>query len=414
MPLPEKSRVGIGFCNDKDGLASGTRVAKEALEGGGITRPDLVFAFCSGGMDHEAFFSGLRTVVGKDVPIVGGSAVGLITNDHISYDGAPAGIAIIESNNIRCRVAAVGDVDKDGEAAGLRLADMLPLGPEDKIMLLFYDWVKRGAEGDKPPVLNASAPFLAGIDRRVKFEVPVIGAGIAGSYDLGPTRQFCGSFVNTQHAVGVVLSGFFHPYFSIVHGCTPIDGIYRTITRMEGSVIYELDGMPVADIIDGLFGSRQWRDQRPVNLLTIGVNYGEKYGEPREENYVNRLIIGALPDGSGISMFEPDLEEGVDIQFMLRDTRKMMESARKNSANLLDAIATDGKRAVFAMYIDCAGRTMQYSGAPSEEAAEVQEICNNHRVPLLGFYSGVEIAPFLHRSRGLDWSGVLVVLAEDL
>jgi len=32
---------------------------------------------------------------------------------------------------------------------------------------------------------------------------------------------------------------------------------------------------------------------------------------------------------------------------------------------------------------------------------------------LLGFYSGVEIAPFLGRSRGLDWTGVLLLFVED-
>ena len=35
-----------------------------------------------------------------------------------------------------------------------------------------------------------------------------------------------------------------------------------------------------------------------------------------------------------------------------------------------------------------------------------------YKTPLLGFYSGVEIAPFLQKSRGLDWTGVLLVLAE--
>jgi len=37
---------------------------------------------------------------------------------------------------------------------------------------------------------------------------------------------------------------------------------------------------------------------------------------------------------------------------------------------------------------------------------------NQYETPLLGFYSGVEIAPFLQKSRGLDWTGVLMVLAE--
>jgi len=31
---------------------------------------------------------------------------------------------------------------------------------------------------------------------------------------------------------------------------------------------------------------------------------------------------------------------------------------------------------------------------------------------LLGFYSGVEVAPLLGKSRGLDWTGVLLVFAK--
>ena len=33
--------------------------------------------------------------------------------------------------------------------------------------------------------------------------------------------------------------------------------------------------------------------------------------------------------------------------------------------------------------------------------------------PLLGFYSGVEIAPFGSYSRPLDWTGVLTLLTQE-
>jgi hypothetical protein len=49
----------------------------------------------------------------------------------------------------------------------------------------------------------------------------------------------------------------------------------------------------------------------------------------------------------------------------------------------------------------------------TEEAQEVQTVLNQYKTPLLGFYSGVEIAPLLQKSRGLDWTGVLLVFAED-
>jgi len=38
---------------------------------------------------------------------------------------------------------------------------------------------------------------------------------------------------------------------------------------------------------------------------------------------------------------------------------------------------------------------------------------NRYNTPLFGFYSGVEVAPIFRKSRGLDWTGVLMLLAKD-
>ena len=72
--------------------------------------------------------------------------------------------------------------------------------------------------------------------------------------------------------------------------------------------------------------------------------------------------------------------------------------------------AIEGSSLLLGIYIDCAGRGSARSGAPVEEAELVQRGLHA-AVPLLGFYSGVEIAPFAGgRSRPLDWTGVLTVL----
>ena len=51
------------------------------------------------------------------------------------------------------------------------------------------------------------------------------------------------------------------------------------------------------------------------------------------------------------------------------------------------------------------------SGAPVEEAELVVRGLDP-TTPFLGFYSGVEIAPFGTYSRPLDWTGVLTVLTR--
>ncbi len=384
------------------------------MRNGGIENPCLVLAFCSGQVDANEFFRGLQSIVGTEVPIIGGSAIGIITNDYLSYEGFPAAAAILQSDKLTCKVACSGNLDKDEMQAGKRLADHYVDEKEGKLLLIFYDSVKLSPTATTPPVMNASPLLIKGIEETLMEPISIIGAGLVGNYDFSPTTQFCGSYVASQSIVGTFFKGDFKCYYQIMHGCTPKDGIYHTITKIEGPVIYEIDGKRVVEVIDDIYGNQDWQKQFPVRRLAIGINHGEKYGEYNEEEYVNRLITGVLPEGEGIVIFEPDLSPGTEIQFMLRDSKKMIESARKNPVELMTRIKTDGERPVFGMYIDCAGRTASFSDTLVEEASEICNVFNQANVPLLGFYSGVEIAPLLGKSRGLDWTGVLLVLTEEV
>lgn len=407
-----KMKAGIGFCNDPDAFESGRSIAEQALSNGNLEKPDLVLAFCSGRVDADGFFEGLRAPVGPEVPIIGGSAVGIITNNELSYEGFPAGAAVLQMGEVSRRFACANELDQDEYGAGRSLGEQLSNGAEDRLLLIFYDSVKTPPVNGSPPVMNASPPLIRGIEEAFGAGLPIVGGGVLGDYEFSPPRQFCGSFVDRQSMVGALFGGNIEPHVRIMHGCTPKDGIYHTITRIEGPVVYELDGKPIVEMIDGFYGGRSWRGQRPVKRLAIGVNYGDRYGDLREDRIVTRLFTGVLPGGDGVALFEPDLEEGMEILFMLRDGRTMIESARCNSLGLMQRIGQARKTPRLALYIDCAGRTADHSETLTEEACEVQTVLNEHSVPLLGFFSGVEVAPLLGKSRGLDWTGVLLVLTE--
>ena len=197
-----------------------------------------------------------------------------------------------------------------------------------------------------------------------------------------------------------------------MHGCVPYDKTQYKITNIFGQFLYSLNGEPVVPLIDRVYGSTQWRQASPVKQLSLGVYCGDPQQPQREDLFVNRLISGALPDGSGVILFEPDLAAGMQVQLMRRDPDTILASARVNSKKLLNKIKADGRKARFALYFDCGGRAAAYDNNQHEEAAEIQAQCNAFGVPLLGIYCGVEIAPFLGKSRGLDWSGVFVVFAE--
>ncbi len=405
-------KIDTACCSVPDSHAAGSGIAREIMDRGHVTAPTTVFAFCSAATDAPAFVRGLRSVVGDTVPIVGGSAIGIITNTHLTYEKCCAGALFIEEQTPRFRIAAVGGLDHDETAAGRELARRLVPAGDEQLLFVFWDSIRKPAANRLPPVLNASAPLLKGISDVVGSAVPVFGAGLLADHHFGPTVQFTGRGIERQYAVGVLFRGPETPFFRITHGCTPLDGVYHRITRMRGEVIHEIDAKPAATVIDALYGGRHWRTQSPVSLLAIGVNQSKKYGPTDEKSFVIRLITGVLP-GDAIGLFEPDLNSGDEFLFMLRDSQKMIASARRNAEDLMRDIERRGRRPLLGVYIDCAGRTAGYAGMLQEEAAEIQRVFNHHSCPLFGFFTGVEVAPFGSCSRGLDWSGVLICFTGE-
>jgi hypothetical protein len=405
-------KVGIGYQNQENAYFSGRLTAREALSRGKITRPSLALVFCGGDVDHIAFFNGFVEVVGTSTPIVGGSAIGLITNNNLSYSGYPAGAAVFELDDSEWKIASARGLDTNEYSVGEEIGRQLSTANRDDSLLLFYDSLKAPSTEASPPIMNASPRLLQGITSVCKPPPRIFGAGLLGDYSFRTSIQFSGDHVGKQEAICVHIGSSANIYARIMHGCTPHDGIYHTVTRSEGAVLYEVDGKPAVDLVDSLYGNIDWRKQVPVRRLSIGVNNGDKYAEFEEGNFVNRLIAGVLPHNDGIVLFEPDLPEGTEILFMIRDAEEMIQSARKNTGELLIQIAQEDRRPTFGLYIDCGGRAADFSWTETEEAAEVQRLFNHHEIPLLGFYSGVEIAPFQGCSRGLDWTGVLMIFTD--
>lgn len=404
-------RVGIGFNNGEGSYVTGEIIARKALEDGAITNPKFALAFCGTDVNAKDLLTGIQKVLGVGIPVFGGSGIGIITNNSISYENYPAGIILVEDEDMQIQVAGTGGLDQDNEAAGRNLARQLPVNEGDTL-LLFYDSVKTPPTDGMPPILNSSRPLLQGLENRLNINIPIIGAGLIGDYNFSPTIQFAGDCVKSQYATAIALRGDFSVDIRIMHGCSPKDGIYHTITKIEGSVIYEIDDRPAVEVINDIYGDEDWQRQVPVKRLAIGVNHGEKFWEEfSEQSYVNRIITGILHDKSGIVIFEADFEEGTEIQFMLRDPIRMIESAKNNTKDLVFDIKSRGKTPQWALYIDCAGRNASLSETAQEEAAEVQKVLNQNAIPLFGFYSGVEIAPLNDKNFGLDWTGVLAVFS---
>jgi hypothetical protein len=402
------TRAGTGFSDEIDSALAGHMAAMEATGGRAITGAPLVFLFISARHDAVQVHTAVRAIVGPDAVIAGGSGGGVITGERLGMTGYEVGVAMIESDDLRAEVFLQEGVDNDPFQAGVALARQMEATGDDpdRSLLFFFDSVKVPA-GAGPPQLNMATPFVDGLAGAMSPWPSVAGAGLLADDFRTTTVQIANDRIAQQSAIGLVLSGGLRMDTHILHGCQPASR-YRTITGTDGNCVLEIDNVPALDLVESLMGpgSVTSIDDFPL-LVTLGVNRGDRYGEYREEDYANRLCVAVDHERRGLVMFEPDLSKGDEVQLMRRSInldyigQRISDALRRN----------DGARPVFALYIDCLGRAARYCGSDQEEAAEVQRQLGPD-IPLLGFYSGVEIGRVGDTVQALDWTGVLCLFTE--
>src|ERR1041384_8328900 len=101
------TRIGVGHSNKTNSKSAGAEAAAMALEKGAIDRADFALIFCGGKHNPHEFMDGVRTILG-DTPNIGGSGLGIITNDFLSYSGYEGGVAAFACGAIRFDVFAQG------------------------------------------------------------------------------------------------------------------------------------------------------------------------------------------------------------------------------------------------------------------------------------------------------------------
>lgn len=392
-------RVGVGYSENPDTTMGGMQAAMNALKQAGREGPcDLVLLFSTARHDAGLLRDAVASLVGPTVPIVGGAAVGAISNDQFGYAGDQIIMAAFWLDGAECHILSEGGLRESEEMVGFRLGRQLAnLGttPSSPVAL-FYDAIDR--QGDQMRLIMAT-PLLAGLEKSLGFLPDLIGAGLQGDFTCSPTRQWTGSDICQHHALALTFSDEVQIDSVIMHGCRPATSYY-TVTKADQQTILEINGQPAIPFMNKLLGGSISPEAYPFFLI-LGINKGDRWGEFDENSYANRLCLAIDPARDGIVMFEPDLVEGTEFQVMYRSLDlNYMPPRIENLFNQLQ-----GRRPVFALYIDCAGRAAGYAGTDLEDALVVQKAVAD-RAPLLGIYTGVEIASVEGRPRGLDWTGV--------
>jgi hypothetical protein len=398
--------VSVGQARHADAFTAARSAARQARERLIPNQePAWSLVFVGGLHDATAALAGLRAELGA-LPIVGGSSVGSISSQGAHASGYECALMLFSKAFAPTAIITAGGLETDEIETGRQLGrqlDAMALTPE-RVVLLFYDSVKSAP----PPVLHVGSRLLDGLHDALGQAPPlIVGAGTLSDLDLSSSYLFDGRGLSHHSAVAIVLPPSLAGHTTIMHGCLPASD-FLEITRVDGARVLDIQGQPALQVVEDRL--RISRDQLlaryPLPNITLGQKYGDPYAAFNDDQYVNRLVIAVDPHAEALMLFEADFAAGSRIQIMSYDPQRMTESARIQTDALLAKLG--GQQLAFGLYFDCAGRSMPYVGLDEDESTPVRErigaLC-----PLLGFYSGVEIAPFRGRARPLDWTGVLLI-----
>lgn len=393
-------KVGVGYSETEDSFLAGQEMARAALARGGLDSCGLALLFSTCQHQPEALRAGVRSVIGPDARLAGGWAVGTMCNEQMGYGGFQAGIACFSmslSDFSLFRVDGLADREAD---AGEELGNQLVAAGADKAdipKLILYDSINRLSGRTK---LNMATPLLAGIRKAIPRLSTLVGAGLVGDMAGQPTFQWFDDDISQQSAIALTFSPDIAMHTAILRGASPVGG-YHTVTRAEGATIMEIDGRPAVEVIAELLGGARDASEFAFYVM-LGVNQGDPWAPYAEENYSNCMCLRTDMKRNHIIMFEPELVTGSKFQLMSRSHD--FAYIERHVSDLFARIGDE--EPFFALYINCAGRAGAYAGIEDEDAHFVQRAIGG-RVPLLGFYSGIEIGPIQGEPKPMDWTGLL-------
>lgn len=402
--------AGVGYSENSDSYDAGVEVAKAALTEAGVSECQLATMYSTSKHDPVQLHRGVRSVVGPTARIIGGYSNGIITRDRLGYDGYQVGMAVLASDSVHVDMfIESGLADNEfnvGVGLGKQIRSREYTGTPN--ILLMYDFVRGQPSEGEAWNINGAAPLIEGLAQSLGEWPPAAGFGMMGDWRSNPTYQWFDDRIEQLTALALVLSGGVRMDTRIMHGTKPASG-YHTITKADKNLVLEIDGTPALDVMAGMLGPKTYQAwlEYPF-FVTLGVNRGDKFGEFKEEDYANRLVGGVDEERGGIIMFEADLEEGTEVQLMRR-TIADFEYVQRHCEEMLEQI--EGRTPFLTFYIDCAGRASSYSGSEGEEAEVVQQIIGS-KMPLLGVYSGTEVAKVGQCMQACVWTGVLCVFSE--
>jgi hypothetical protein len=193
------------------------------------------------------------------------------------------------------------------------------------------------------------------------------------------------------------------------HTLIPIGG-ERTVTRSQGSVIYEIDGEPALEVLQEYLPEQALVEDRDWARYAISLALCFKAPSYlKDEEYVVRAVPSVrMADGS-IIVQGTEVPEGTSIWFSSRDKEKMTTGLDRMATQIKEQLGGEKPNLVFQFECATRGKMMLRDQEKLQFLRQLRQSVDPN-VPWAGFYTWGEIGPVEeHNLRHLYTSVVLAL-----
>jgi small ligand-binding sensory domain FIST len=184
----------------------------------------------------------------------------------------------------------------------------------------------------------------------------------------------------------------------------------HTVTRAHQNLILELDERPAFEVFAEVVRPPLIEDlRRAAAFVFVGLPVDPERQQVARGEYVVRNLVGFDPQ-QGIVAVADEVRPGQKLVFTLREGARSREDLKVTLE--AQAQAWEGQQPGFGLYFNCLGRGRGLYGFPDMDTSYIKQYLGD--IPIIGFFTGCEIAPVHRQSILHQYSGVLVLVGEKM
>lgn len=330
------------FTKEVDDIALAVSQLREGIDTSLLMSNTCGIVFCGFEPDMEELVQKLKEVF--DFPFFGCTGIGVLSTE--GYSQSSISLLVLTADDVSFSIGMTRDIEGPDDICAF--ADTYnecaaPLCDKAKLIFTYVPWLT-----------NVTFDDIVSLLDKESGQVPVYGGIASDGWTFDSTYVFTNEGVSQNRGVMMVVSGNVRPIFTIEHSTTLTTNLHKTVTKAEGTVVYELDGRPVTDFIRemGLI-----TDKTQVILDFLGTPFLASQKTSDGDEIDTLRCLGVIDHENHSCGYIGRIDEGSELNMVLISKEDIEASVKIAFDEILEKISQSGDYAYSSIFCSsCAAR----------------------------------------------------------